>query len=870
MKIENKHVAILIVISIYLIFYDLIFEWINKEIINNYLSKIRAVPRVHYTFFVLLIVITFYFVHLLKSGKHVSKWLIYTLILASINYCYYRFYSTSYTFLSTPPIPNLKYTDLLIYITAIFSLSWFVSKYFKTKEPKYNNNPFIVDTPVSKSDNDLYNRKDFAQHLAEKIQSRLPKNTIGSVAMGVTGKWGSGKTSFMNMIEEQLDNENRIIFKFNPWLSQSPDNIIDDFFSVMSSELKAYDKEISADLQKYSTAINNVDENIVRKTLASVHDILANGDNKQEYYNKINSSLLASKKQIIVFIDDLDRLDKKEVFAILKLIRNTANFNNLFYVVCYDKQYVEHALTEFSDYGAKTFLEKIFQYEFELPLPNYTLITEKLKLSTIKAFKNQLTTQEIDIAVDFEGYHGSFTSKFIKTPRDIVRFINLLENDYWIIGNNINFTDFYLFSLVKLKFNKIYNDLTNFSDYFFKEKAGKTVRCTINDNNSQISKSLFGLEEQQNLDNNEEDKYIINMYIDHQNDLINYEKEFLKNLFKVLTNPKPLNKLINSPMNFVMEFYTSDSASRDPRSFAFWDTHKNYFTLNLLNSDFPIGEFFSDRKKDSDLFKSKIKQWYDRGYLNEMRNLLGEIKDFENFEEWSKHLKIFQYINSLSSNDLSFHYSRDILMYPLKDTKTIQWDNPTTEDIKTTIIEWFYDSEYPFTYEITIITGILSEYDSSEYGYKQLFSKFDLYEILNTYVSKFTSEKKGIGYNFFNFFYKITRNKIVDEREDDLKNHIVNFEYKRNTFLKENLTTKDLKIFIHVNAGYDDKLYTFNDKIGVYFESIDKLLIFLKEKFNEDKYYNEFLKFKDVYDKRENKEMIYIDFKFEHLKVDES
>jgi len=859
MKIENKHVAILIVISVYLIFYDLIFEWIDKEIINNYLSKIRAVPRVHYTFFVLLIVITFYFVHLLKSGKHVNKWLIYTLILATINYCYYRFYNTSYTFLSTPPIPNLKYTDLLIYITAIFSLSWFVSTYFKAKEPKYNNNPFIVDTPVLKSDDDLYNRKDFAQHLAEKIQSRLPENTIGSVAMGITGKWGAGKTSFMNMIEEQLDIENRIIFKFNPWLSQSPDNIIDDFFSVMSSELKAYDKEISADLQKYSTAINNVDENIVRKTIASVHDILANGDNKQEYYNKINSSLLASKKQIIVFIDDLDRLDKKEVLVVLKLIRNTANFNNLFYVVCYDKQYVEHALTELSDYGAKTFLEKIFQYEFELPLPNYTLISEKLELTILKAFKGKILSKEIKDAVYFEGGHGTFTSKFIKTPRDIVRFVNVLENDYSIIGNNVNFTDFYLLSLVKLKFNKLYHDVTAHKELYFRKTGKYTVLITNEDSDKSETDRVIEDAANVHKPNISGDNYIIDTRINEEKDTNILQNRMLKKLFKTLTFHKSLSQISNKPIHALTRSYNNEVSTTDVRSFSYWESHENYFTLNLLETDFPVGEFLSGRLDDFESFKEKLKTWIGKGYLGSIEHRLNEIRDFDNFDEWQKHLKIIQYINCQSKYNFEIKGTVMTLMYPYTYASIINWNRENPNFVINFIKEWFNNAEYPFFYESVVISGILSDHDK----YKEVFSKIELYQILNTYLSKFKIEKKEIDDDLLYFFNTITSNKEIDQYDDQIKGYIKKFEIERREMIMQRLTSDNLGIFIKKQSHK----YNFDLRYIEIFNSLDELSSFLKGNMTQDEFYNEFFDFKQKYENKNKTLITYypIDFKFNYL-----
>lgn len=46
----------------------------------------------------------------------------------------------------------------------------------------------------------------------------------------------------------------------------------------------------------------------------------------------------------MVVIDDLDRLEGTELMAVLKLIRITANFKNLIFIVAYDKGFVANAL----------------------------------------------------------------------------------------------------------------------------------------------------------------------------------------------------------------------------------------------------------------------------------------------------------------------------------------------------------------------------------------------------------------------------------------------------------------------------------------------------------------------------------------------
>lgn len=56
--------------------------------------------------------------------------------------------------------------------------------------------------------------------------------------------------------------------------------------------------------------------------------------------NDISNELLHLKKKVFVVIDDVDRLDKDEVFEVLRLVRNTAKFCNIIFVVSMDEKYV--------------------------------------------------------------------------------------------------------------------------------------------------------------------------------------------------------------------------------------------------------------------------------------------------------------------------------------------------------------------------------------------------------------------------------------------------------------------------------------------------------------------------------------------------
>lgn len=92
----------------------------------------------------------------------------------------------------------------------------------------------------------------------------------------------------------------------------------------------------------------------------------------------LSDKFLRLSRPVVVFIDDIDRLEREEVFEVLRLIRNTADLNNTIYLVAYDKEYVTTVLEEKNIKDAASYLEKIFPVEVHLPKVEDNLIWETL------------------------------------------------------------------------------------------------------------------------------------------------------------------------------------------------------------------------------------------------------------------------------------------------------------------------------------------------------------------------------------------------------------------------------------------------------------------------------------------------------------
>jgi len=95
---------------------------------------------------------------------------------------------------------------------------------------------YHTDAPVTDPADDRFRRQPFAHRIADTIANR-PDPT--SLVVGLYGKWGEGKTTVLNFIEDRLEgSENVVCVRFNPWLYQTDSQLLLSFFETLASAVE--------------------------------------------------------------------------------------------------------------------------------------------------------------------------------------------------------------------------------------------------------------------------------------------------------------------------------------------------------------------------------------------------------------------------------------------------------------------------------------------------------------------------------------------------------------------------------------------------------------------------------------------------------
>lgn len=393
--------------------------------------------------------------------RHNIPWIIIILFL----YIYFRFFSDSYVFL--PNEWNFKFVDWGIVLFSLFWIDLVITEIVCRSISKKNESSFVYDSAIEHKEQDILDFSDKAKIAAEDLKRFDVSEHSWSI--GVTGKWGSGKTSYINLILENLSPKEYDIIKFNPRGSKDISTIQEDALNLLSEKLKVYYIGLSSLFKDYINALQLIDSTgwIEKAFSAYRHSDVGN---KKE---RLNAALKNLPKKVIFVIDDFDRLTREEIIEVLKLLDNNADFSNIIYITAYDKDYVEKQLAE--DNASQNdccFVDKFFNVEWNVPLRYYYNIYDYI----INQLKDVVDTTQFgyDISeINNAGFYLNIVKKHIPTMRDAKRLINLFQSDYQLVRGEVDVIDFLLITIIKYRYRSEYNALFNYE--YLVRGANKTL-----------------------------------------------------------------------------------------------------------------------------------------------------------------------------------------------------------------------------------------------------------------------------------------------------------------------------------------------------------------------------------------------------------
>ncbi len=302
------------------------------------------------------------------------------------------------------------------------------------------------DRPITDPTEDLLGRARLARALATQATAELSGQGF---VIGVSGPWGSGKTSLMNLMARTIEDADAgYVVRFDPWLFSSSEELVLRFLSEVSSQLRRESNlgDLANSIGEYARILAPLSALVAAPWLGPV--IAVSGRlagrrrekpplSAQEQREKVCEALRALDRRVIVLIDDVDRLQGAEVRDVVRLVKLVGDFPSTTYVLAYDQARVARALDETEQEG-QAFLEKIVQLSYEVPSVDPTHLWRTLGAS-ISAAVGDLSRYRFSQ----EEYTNLFADArlLFSTLRDVRRYTNVLPSTLSLIGDEVELAD---------------------------------------------------------------------------------------------------------------------------------------------------------------------------------------------------------------------------------------------------------------------------------------------------------------------------------------------------------------------------------------------------------------------------------------------
>lgn len=288
----------------------------------------------------------------------------------------------------------------------------------KAIDMAFVGNVIVADTPIDRAEQDLLTRTAMASRIAQILAA---SGKADGRVFAIRGAWGFGKSSLKNLVIEVLsaNNPDVPVLDFNPWQWGDNDSIARALFQQMAGKLGGSHAPAAAKrarvLRQYGALIvgsgGSLDKfghsasgitvlltlagasaailgltipGITASEVSTAIIVLAvaallvgqllnwigrdrSADSLDDVRADLQKRLSSLPYPLVVFVDDIDRLEPEQIRLVIRQIKANASLPNLNFVLLFQPSIVEKALAPIADGDGRDYLEKIVQANFDLP-----------------------------------------------------------------------------------------------------------------------------------------------------------------------------------------------------------------------------------------------------------------------------------------------------------------------------------------------------------------------------------------------------------------------------------------------------------------------------------------------------------------------
>jgi len=279
-----------------------------------------------------------------------------------------------------------------------------------------------------------------------------------SLRLGIYGGWGEGKTSVLHLMKLQLESAGHLCVWLTPWLFESREEVASALLSAIAEKLEINIRHLSAaqtaaaktERIRHAAASSDIKYRLAEAIFGPALSRFVK-DQVQENVQSVMALIeekLAGRK-LIVFVDDVDRVNPSQVPGLLLMLREALGQPNYFYVLALAPDVVERGLKAVNEaWGEpRQFLEKIVELPCHLPKPS-----PQQRAIYLKEMLSRSGVPRAEVSV-----LQSISSLLPENPRRLklfIRYISSLQSLLARFGDDeLDRRAFYLLQMLRVEFS---------------------------------------------------------------------------------------------------------------------------------------------------------------------------------------------------------------------------------------------------------------------------------------------------------------------------------------------------------------------------------------------------------------------------------
>lgn len=244
-----------------------------------------------------------------------------------------------------------------------------------------------------------------------RVLTDIANTYADGFVLAINNEWGTGKTTFVKMWQQQLKNDGFQTIYFNAWENDFDSNPLVALMSELETLTNAKNKKVfKSVVEKGAVLVKNIApalaKSLIKKYVVDIDDIAVDAienatkasteileEEIKEYADKKKTIIEFRKelekflkqadntKPLIFIVDELDRCRPNYSVEVLEQIKHFFSVSGIVFVLSIDKNHLASAVKGF--YGSEQidsneYLRRFIDLEYSIPIPQTKLFNEYL------------------------------------------------------------------------------------------------------------------------------------------------------------------------------------------------------------------------------------------------------------------------------------------------------------------------------------------------------------------------------------------------------------------------------------------------------------------------------------------------------------